>query len=81
MQTTCIISCNQHINSTTKTALSQIQNGILKAVDNRNADACMLLDLSAAFDTVDRTVLLSKFCDYVGLKGKAIAWFDSYLSN
>ncbi|KAL0148845.1 hypothetical protein M9458_055854, partial [Cirrhinus mrigala] len=40
-----------------------------------------LLDLSAVFDTVHYNILLNRLENYVGIRGTALAWFKSYLSD
>ena len=40
-----------------------------------------LLDLTAAFDTVDHDLLLSRLDRTFGVRGQARAWFKSYLTG
>ena len=42
----------------TETAVVRVHNDILTALDSKNTVILLLLDLSAAFDTVDHSILL-----------------------
>ena len=65
----------------TETALLRVQNDILRALDNRRGVYLVLLDLSAAFDTIDHVILLDRRRDNVGVHGNALKWIRSYLSE
>ena len=63
----------------TETALVRVQNDILRTLDQGVAAILVLLDLSAAFDTIDHSILLSRMESVLGVKGSALQWFKSYL--
>ena len=63
-----------------ETALVRIQNDILVSLDNRKSVILVLLDLSAAFDTVDHPLLLDQLYR-IGIRGNAHRWMKSYLSE
>lgn len=63
----------------TETALIKVLSDALHHLDNRQAVLVALLDLSAAFDTVDHNILIRRLQNTFGINGSALAWFDSYL--
>ena len=65
----------------TETVLIRVQNDILHSIDDGGCVMLLLLDMSAGFDTVDHSILLSRLSTSFGINGKALAWFRSYLHN
>jgi len=65
----------------TETAVLKVLSDILSALDTGNIAMLTLLNLSAAFHSVDHNTLLQRLRKSHGLGGKVIDWFTSYLSN
>ena len=65
----------------TESILIKISNDILIASDKKTATVLLLLDFSAAFDTVDIHILLDILCREIGITGVALDWFRSFLTN
>ena len=65
----------------TETALLKVKNDILMNMENQKVTLLVLLDLSAAFDTVDHRILLDRLQFDFGISGSALNWIESHLSN
>ena len=50
-------------------------------MDNGKVTALTLLDLSAAFDTIDHNILIKHLSMWFGISGTALSWFSSYLTD
>uniref|UniRef100_A0A8C7Y916 Reverse transcriptase domain-containing protein n=1 Tax=Oryzias sinensis TaxID=183150 RepID=A0A8C7Y916_9TELE len=65
----------------TEMALVRVLNDLRSNADMKKVSVLVLLDLSAAFDTVDHSILLNRLHDMVGITGTAFILFKSYLTN
>ena len=64
----------------TETTLCSVVNDMQMLMDEGKCGILILLDLSAAFDTVVHDILL-RDCESIGIEGAALAYLKSYLEN
>lgn len=64
-----------------ETALAKIYNDAIDYLSPTTYVLLVFLDFSAAFDTIDHSILINRLNSDYGIKGKALAWLDSYLRH
>ena len=65
----------------TETALFKVKDDILRGIDNQRITCLILLDLSAAFNTVSHPLLLNRLKHHFGIQGTVLRWFKSYMTD
>ncbi|XP_071959539.1 uncharacterized protein [Antedon mediterranea] len=65
----------------TETSLIRVINDLLRAVDVHSEAVLVLLDLTAAFDTINHKILLQRLSNRYGVDGTVLKWFQSYMLN
>ena len=68
-------------NHSTESALLSVTNDLCRSCDVGHASILILLDLSAAFDTIDHDILLDRLKSFIGITGAALDWFKSYIQG
>jgi hypothetical protein len=82
----CELTSNLEVNQNayrrgrnTETALLRVHTDIINAMDKGRVTCVILLDLSAAFDTVNHDLLLERLQFRFGIGGRVASWLKSYL--
>ena len=64
----------------TETTLLAVHDHIIRATSQQQI-TCLYLDLSAAFDTIDHSILIERLSSWFGISGTVLNWIKSYLSS
>ena len=65
----------------TENALLWVKTDILDAIDRKEVTCLVLLDLSAAFDTISHKLLINHLKYHFGITDTILQWISSYLTN
>ena len=75
----CQSSYRKH--HSTETALLKVQSDILLSMDRQEVTLLVLLDLIAAFDTIDHDIMINLLENDFGITDQALSWLKSFLSG
>ena len=62
-------------------ALLKVQYDLLRNLDDGKTTVLVLLDLSAAFDQLDHSGVISLLENWIGISGNAFRWFALYFKS
>ena len=71
--------CAYRENYSTDCALIKLHHDILMNMEKNKVTIMIMIDLSAAFDTVDHDILLDVLQKRGGISGTVLKWYDTYL--
>ena len=66
-------------NHSTETTLLSLHDHLSNAIAHQQVSCQCHLDLSAAFDTLDPSILLTRMSTWFGISSISLSWFRSYL--
>ena len=62
-----------------KTSLLKLADNLLNEMENQRVSVLVVMDFSAAFETVDHNIVLDVLSNQYGNEGKVLNLFDTYL--
>ena len=68
-------------NHSAETALLRVLYDLLRLAPQSHPTMLVLLDLSAAFDTIDKHILIKRLKSHFGVQGIALKWLTSFMSD
>ena len=72
----CDFQSAYHPHHGNETALLKVTNNLLSAMDDGKISVLVLLDLSAAFDTIEHEILLHRLHNVFGYGDNVQSWFQ-----
>ena len=66
---------------TNETALLYIHDHLINAIGSQKGSCLCLLDLSAAYDTIDHNILITRLSSWFSIHGSVLSWFSPFVLN
>ena len=77
----CPVQSGYRPNHSCETLMISLMDDVLKRMGNGDVVILLLLDLSAAFDTIDHNILVQRLMNDFGITDTALQWLESYLEG
>ena len=65
----------------TETTLLSVHDYLIRSISHQQISCVCLVDLSAAFDTIDHSILIHRLMFWFGIRDTALTWLTTYLSR
>jgi len=80
-KTNCFRSTSLRRHYSTESSVVKVMNDIIRSIDDGKVVPLVLIDLTAAFDTVDHEILLEVLQNRFSINDIPLSWFHSYLTD
>jgi len=58
-------------------SMMYIHDYLINAIGSQKLSCLCLLDMSAAFDTIDHSILITRLSSWFAIQGSVLNWFES----